>query len=47
MRQQKELAQAKKRAEQKAKIRQMVGAFEKSDTGDWKQTKEDIEEKYK
>lgn len=39
--QEQELAQAKRRAEQKAKIRQMVGAFEKSDTGDWKQAKED------
>ena len=42
-----ELAQAKRRADQKAKIRQMVGVFEKSDTGDWKQAKEDyLDEKY-
>lgn len=45
--QEQELAKAKKRAEQKAIIRQMVGAFEKSDTGDWKQAKEDcLTEKY-
>ena len=36
-----ETLQALRRAEQKAKIRQMVGAFEKSDTDDWKQAKED------
>lgn len=42
-----ELTQAKKRAEQKAKIHQMVGVFEKSDTDDWKQAKEDyLTEKY-
>ena len=34
--QEEEIARARKRAEQKAKIRQMVGAFEKSDTDDWK-----------
>lgn len=33
--------QAKKRAEQKAKMRQMVGVFEESATDDWKQAKED------
>ncbi len=45
--QEEEIARARKRAEQKAKIHQMIGAFEKSDTGDWKQTKEDyLTEKY-
>lgn len=42
-----EARQAKKRAEQKAKIRQMVGVFEQSDTDDWKQAKENyLMEKY-
>ena len=42
-----ELEQAKRRADQKAKIRQMVGAFEKSATDDWKQAKEEyLDEKY-
>ncbi|MBO6024309.1 MAG: hypothetical protein J6P83_05590 [Bacteroidales bacterium] len=42
-----ESLQSKRRAEQKARIRQMVGAFEKSDTSDWKQAKEDsLTEKY-
>ena len=45
--QEEEIARAKKRVEQKAKIRQMVGAFEKSDIGDWRQAKEDyLTEKY-
>ena len=39
--QEEELNQAKKRAQQKARIRQMVGVFEQCDTGDWKQAKED------
>jgi hypothetical protein len=42
-----ETVQAKKRAEQKAKIREMIGVFEKSDTDDWKQAKEEyLTEKY-
>ena len=42
-----ETMQAKKRAEQKAKIRKMIGVFEKSDADDWKQAKEDyLTEKY-
>ena len=42
-----EIIQAKKRAEQKTKIRQMVGVFEQSDSEDWKQAKEDyLTEKY-
>lgn len=42
-----ETMQAKKRAEQKAKIRKMIGVFEKSDVDDWKQAKEDyLTEKY-
>ena len=42
-----ELTQAKRRKEQKAKIHQMVGAFEKSQTDDWKQAKEEyLTEKY-
>ena len=45
--QEEELDQAKKRAQQKAKIRQMIGVFEQSDTDDWKQVKEDyLKEKY-
>ena len=36
-----ETLQAKKRAEQKAKIREMIGVFEDSDTDDWKKAKED------
>ena len=45
--QEQEVVQAKKRAAQKAKIRQMVGAFEKSEADDWKQAKEDcLTEKY-
>ena len=39
--------QAKKRSEQKLKMRQMLGAFEDSATDDWKQAKEDcLTEKY-
>lgn len=42
-----ETLQTKKRAEQKAKIREMIGVFEKSDSDDWKQEKEDyLTEKY-
>ena len=42
-----ETLQAKKRAEQKAKIRAMIGVFEESDTDDWKKAKEDyLTEKY-
>ena len=42
-----EILQAKKRAEQKAKIREMIGVFEESDTDDWKKAKEDcLTEKY-
>ena len=42
-----EIIQARKRAEQKTKIRQMVGVFEQSDSEDWKQAKEDyLTEKY-
>lgn len=42
-----ETLQAKKRAEQKAKIRAMIGVFEESDTEDWKIAKEDyLTEKY-
>ena len=42
-----EILQAKKRAEQKAKIREMIGVFEDSDTDDWKKAKEDyLTEKY-
>ena len=42
-----ETMQTKKRAEQKAKIRKMIGVFEKSDADDWKQAKEDyLTEKY-
>ena len=42
-----ETLQAKKRAEQKAKIRAMIGVFEESDTDDWKEAKEDyLTEKY-
>lgn len=45
--QEEEREQAKKRAQQKAQIRQMVGVFEQSDTDDWKQAKEDyLNEKY-
>ena len=39
--------QEKKRAEQKSKIREMIGVFEKSDSDDWKQVKEGyLTEKY-
>ena len=39
--------QAKKRSEQKLKMRQMLGAFEDSATDDWKQAKEDcLTDKY-
>ena len=39
--------QAQKRAEQKARIREMVGVFEECATDDWKQAKEDyLTEKY-
>jgi hypothetical protein len=45
--QEEEQEQAEKRAQQKAKIRQMVGVFEQCDTDDWKQAKEDyLNEKY-
>jgi len=39
--QEEELKQERRRKEQKAQIRLMVGAFEKSATDDWKQAKED------
>ena len=42
-----EAEQAKKRAHQKAMVRQMVGVFEQSDSDDWKQAKEDyLNDKY-
>ncbi len=42
-----ETLQEKKRAEQKSKIREMIGVFEKSDSDDWKQVKEGyLTEKY-
>ena len=39
--QEEELEEAKKRAQQKAKIRQMIGVFKQSDTDNWKHAKED------
>ena len=45
--QEEELEQSKKRIQQKARIRQMIGVFEQCDTDDWKQAKEDyLNEKY-
>lgn len=39
---QEEVEKQKRREEQKARIRSIVGAFKKSDRGDWKEAKEKI-----
>lgn len=39
---QEEVDKQQRREEQKARIRSIVGAFKKSDRGDWKEAKENI-----